>query len=86
MQNYLLAHRIAFLKNTTNYISAICIFFFQKCFLKKHAFGGGVKTQVLCYQVLAFLKYLKNKKFIHIRERPARRLDDAVYQLLTELV
>ena len=32
------------------------------------------------------LKYLKNKIFIHIRERPARRLGDAEYQLLTELV
>ena len=55
-------------------------------FPEKTRFGGDAKNASTLLSSTCVFKYLKNKKFIHIRERPVRRLDDAEYQLLTELV
>ena len=55
-------------------------------FPEKTRFGRDTKNASALLSSTCVFMYLKNPKIIHIRERPARRLDDTEYQLLTELV
>ena len=55
-------------------------------FPEKTRFGGDAKNASTLLSSTCVFKYLKNKKFIHIREHPARRLTDVDNQPLTELV
>ena len=55
-------------------------------FPEKTRFGGDEKNASTLLSSTCVFKYLKNKKFIHIRERPVRRLTDVDNQLLTGLV
>ena len=55
-------------------------------FPEKTRFGGDEKNASTLLSSTCVFKYLKNKKFIHIRERPARRLTRIENQQLTELV
>ena len=54
-------------------------------FPEKTRFWGRRKNASTLLSSTCVFKYLKNKKFIHIPERPGRR-DDTEYQRLTELV
>ena len=54
-------------------------------FPEKTRFWGRHKNASTLLSSTCVFKYLKNKKFIHIRERPARRLTDADYQYITEI-
>ena len=55
-------------------------------FPEKTRFGRDTKNASALLSSTCVFMYLKNPKIIHIRERPVQRLDDAVYQPLTELV
>ena len=55
-------------------------------FPEKTRFWGRRKNASTLLSSTCVFKYLKIMKIIHIQERPARRLDDTEYQLLTELV
>ena len=52
-------------------------------FPEKTRFGGDAKNASTLLSSTCVFKYLKNKKFIHIRERPARRLTRTDYQHVT---
>ena len=69
MQNYLLVHRIAFLKNTTNYISVIYNF---KNVSRKNTFWERYKNASVLLSGTYVYGRLKNQRFIRIPERPAR--------------
>ena len=56
---------------------------FSKMFPEKIRFWGRTKNASTLLSSTCVLKYLKNKKFIHIRERPARRLTRTDYQHVT---
>ena len=55
-------------------------------FPEKTRFGGDAKNASTLLSSTCVFKYLKNKKFIHIRERPGRRLTDVDYQRVTEFL
>ena len=55
-------------------------------FPEKTRFWGRRKNASTLLSSTCVFKYLKNKKFIHIPERPARRLTDADYQQVTEFL
>ena len=65
------------------FISGLRIY---KVLTRKTRFLKRSKNASALFSSTCIFKYLKIMKIIHIRERPARRLDDTEYQQLTELV